>query len=185
MPQRIGACDLLAAGKAIDARSLREAMTQAFGGTDGEGAWVWKDAYEACEAAQLLFLRRYSPSMRKRAASTAQLLDMVAKLAALVPTHTRRSEESQHLQQFSTPLELGFIASLAAGIGPATVVLEPSAGTGQLAVFAEANGAALALNEIGETRADSCRCCFPALLSPPQRRAHPRPAAEWSCPPSC
>src|SRR3546814_3629218 len=34
-------------GRAVDARRLREAMEQAFGGTDAEGAWSWKDAYEA------------------------------------------------------------------------------------------------------------------------------------------
>src|SRR5688572_6642588 len=40
-------------GAPLDARTLRDAMTDAFGASDSEGAWVWKDAYEACEAAQL------------------------------------------------------------------------------------------------------------------------------------
>ena len=148
-------------GEALDARTLREAMTDAFGATDSAGAWVWKDAYEACEAALLLFLRRHFPAMRARAGSNARLLAMLAKLAALTPTHTRRSEESQQLQQFSTPIELGFIAALAAGVTPADRVLEPSAGTGQLAVFAELHGAALALNEIAGTRADLLALLFP------------------------
>ena len=42
-------------GHAVDSRQLRAAMEQAFGGSDAEGAWRWKDAYEACEAAQVLF----------------------------------------------------------------------------------------------------------------------------------
>src|SRR5262245_60108551 len=88
-------------GAVLDARTLREAMTESFGATDGEGAWVWKDAYEACEAAQLLFLRRHLKAMRARAGSNAWLLEMLGRLAALTPTHTRRSEESQALQQFS------------------------------------------------------------------------------------
>ena len=138
-------------------------MTEAFGGTDSEGAWVWKDAYEACEAAQLLFLRRHFAAMRARAGSNAELLAMLGRLAALTPTHTRRSEESQQLQQFSTPVELGFIASLAASIAPTDLVLEPSAGTGQLAIFAELHGASLALNEIAETRADLLALLFPAV----------------------
>ena len=146
--------DVLEGGRALDARLLREAMTKAFGGTDSEGAWVWKDAYEACEVAQLLFLRRHFASMRRRADSGARLLAMLEKLAALTPTHTRRSEESQELQQFSTPIELGFITSVAAAMTPADDVLEPSAGTGQLAIFAELHGARLALNEIAETRAN-------------------------------
>ena len=91
-------------GRAIDARALRTAMIAAFGGSDAEGVWDWKIAYEACEAAQILFLRKFGPAMRGRAASPSAFLAMLAKLAALLPTQTRRSEESQALQQFSTPI---------------------------------------------------------------------------------
>ena len=45
-------------GQALDAAILRAAMEAAFGTTDAAGTWVWKDAYEACEAAQVVFLRR-------------------------------------------------------------------------------------------------------------------------------
>ena len=38
---------------------------------------------------------------------------------ALLPSHTRRSEESQALQQFSTPIALGFAAATVAAITPA------------------------------------------------------------------
>jgi hypothetical protein len=31
-------------GQRLDAHILREAMTQAFGGKDSEGAWTWKHA---------------------------------------------------------------------------------------------------------------------------------------------
>ncbi len=150
----------LAAGRAIEARTLRVAMVAACGGSDAEGAWTWKDAYEACEAAQLLFLRRFGPAMRQR--PRAAQLAMLAKLAALLPSQTRRSEESQALQQFSTPIGLGLIASIAAGVTPTDLVLEPSAGTGLLAIFAELAGAALALNELAETRADLLSRLFPA-----------------------
>src|SRR3546814_9800621 len=128
-------------------------MEQAFGGTDAEGAWSWKDAYEACEAAQVLFLRKFGPAMRARAEAPTALLAMLTKLAALLPSQTRRSEESQALQQFSTPIALGYVASDAAGITPRDLVLEPSAGTGLLAIFAEHGGASLALNDLAETRA--------------------------------
>lgn len=140
-------------GRTVDARCLRTAMEQAFGGTDAEGAWSWKDAYEACEAAQVLFLRKFGPAMRARAEAPTALLAMLAKLAALLPSQTRRSQESQALQQFSTPIALGYVASVAAGITPRDLVLEPSAGTGLLAIFAEHGGASLALNELAETRA--------------------------------
>ncbi|MDA8249023.1 MAG: strawberry notch family protein, partial [Rhodospirillales bacterium] len=141
-------------GHALDAAILRAAMEAAFGTTDAAGAWVWKDAHEACEVAQVLFLRQHGPTMRARSGSPAGMLAMLAKLAALAPTHTRRSEESTALQQFSTPIALGFAASFAAAITPSDLVLEPSAGTGLLAVFAALAGGALALNELAGTRAD-------------------------------
>src|SRR6266849_535423 len=141
-------------GVATDARALRTAMIASFGASDAEGAWDWKTAYEACEAAQILFLRKFGPAMRERAASPSRILAMLTKLAALVPSHTRRSEESQALQQFSTPIGLGFVAGTAAAITPADLVLEPSAGTGLLAIHAELAGGSLVLNEIADTRAD-------------------------------
>jgi hypothetical protein len=104
----------LARGAAIDARALRAAMVASFRGSDADGAWDWKAAYEACEAAEILFLRKFGPAMRGRAASPARFLAMLAKLAALVPSDAWRSEASQALQQLSTPIALGFIASSAA-----------------------------------------------------------------------
>src|SRR2546421_398721 len=56
-------------GRTIDAQALRTAMIAAFGGSDAEGAWSWKTAYDACEAAQILFLRKFGRVMHERAAS--------------------------------------------------------------------------------------------------------------------
>jgi predicted RNA methylase len=141
-------------GQRIDGHALRNAMTSVFGGSDAEGAWDWKTAYDACEAAQVLFLRKFGTAMRARVDSPAALLAMLAKVAALLPSHTRRSEESQALQQFSTPIGLGFVASVTAAITPTDLVLEPSAGTGLLAVLAELAGGSLVLNELAPTRVD-------------------------------
>ena len=55
----------LEAGRALDAKTLREAMSAAFGASDAQGAWVWKDAYEAAEAAMVLFVQRYGRLMRR------------------------------------------------------------------------------------------------------------------------
>ena len=152
----------LEAGRTLDAKTLREAMSAAFGASDTQGAWVWKDAYEAAEAAMVLFIQRYGRLMRREAGagpgSTAAMLAMLETLAALEPSQTRRSEEQLALQQFSTPLPLAYAALQAAAIRPGDIVLEPSAGTGMLAVMAEcalgkhASGA-LHLNEIATTRA--------------------------------
>ena len=150
-------------GRRIDAATLRAAMERAFGGSDAEGAWDWKTAYDACEAATVLFLRKFGPAIRARAASPAAMLPMLAKIAGLLPTHTRRSEESQALQQFSTPIALGLAASTAAAITPADRVLEPSAGTGLLAILAELAGGALVLNEFADTRAGLLGQLFPGV----------------------
>ncbi|MBH5389332.1 strawberry notch-like NTP hydrolase domain-containing protein [Bradyrhizobium diversitatis] len=140
-------------GRRIDAAVLRGAMEAAFGASDASGAWNWKTAYDVCEAATVLFLRKFGPAMRAKVGSTAAMLPMLAKIASCLPTHTRRSENGQAFQQFSTPIPLGLAACTAAGITPGDRVLEPSAGTGLLAIFAELAGGALILNELAEGRA--------------------------------
>lgn len=142
---------------------LREAMRSAFGANDNEGAWSWKDAYEACEAAQILFLRKHLPQMHAQAQAPRNVLPMLAAIADLIPTQTRRSDESQLYQQFSTPLELAFIAAQAAQITSHDLVLEPSAGTGMLANHARQAGARLFLNELAATRADLLASLFPSI----------------------
>ena len=157
---------VLAAGRALDARTLREVMTRAFEGSDATGAWAWKDAYEAAEAAVVLFVQRYGRAMRREAGSPARMLAMLEAVATLEPSHTRRSEEQVTMQQFSTPLPLAYAALQAAAVRPGDVVLEPSAGTGMLAVLAEcalgrkAEGA-LHLNELSTTRAGLLDALFP------------------------
>lgn len=148
-------------GRRLDAADLRAAMAVAFAGSDADGLWDWKGAYDACEVATVLFLRKYGPAMRKQAASPHAVLPLMAKLARLLPTHTKRSEESAALQQFSTPIELGWAACVAAAIRPADIVLEPSAGTGLLAILAELSGGPLVLNELAETRAELLALLFP------------------------
>ncbi|OYX68462.1 MAG: methylase, partial [Rhizobiales bacterium 32-66-11] len=150
-------------GQRIDAAILRGAMESAFGASDATGAWNWKTAYDACEAATVLFLRKYGKALFRKSASPATVLPQLAKIAGLLPTHTRRSEEAQSFQQFSTPIPLCLAAVTAAAITSADRVLEPSAGTGLLAILAEIAGGALVLNELAETRAVLLSLLFPAL----------------------
>lgn len=154
---------LLESGRPVDTAALGAIMADAFGGTDSQGFWRWKNAYDACEVAQALFIRKFGPAMRARAADPATLLAMLEKVAGLLPTHTKRSAESQALQQLSTPIPLAFAAAQAAGLTPSDLVLEPSAGTGLLAVFARVFGAQLALNELAETRAALLGLAFPGV----------------------
>ncbi len=163
---------MLEAGRPLDAATLRDAMTRAYGASDAEGAWVWKDAYEAAEASVVMFVRRYGRAMRQRAGAgpggPRRMLDMLAAVAALEPSHTKRSEEQVRLQQFSTPLPLAYAALRAAAVRPGDTVLEPSAGTGMLAVMAKCalgKGAAgrLHLNEIASVRAGLLAGLFPGI----------------------
>ena len=160
---------VLEAGRPLDAATLRDAMTGAFGGSDASGAWVWKDAYEAAEAAVAIFVQRYGRGMRRTAGGPRRMLAMLEALAALEPSHTRRSEEQVRLQQFSTPLPLAYAALQAAAVRPGDTVLEPSAGTGMLAVMAQCalgNSAArnLHLNEYAHTRARLLTQLFPEAV---------------------
>ncbi|ODU54277.1 MAG: methylase, partial [Acetobacteraceae bacterium SCN 69-10] len=152
----------LARGARIDAATLRGTMDAAFGASDASGAWDWKTAYDACEAATVLFLRKFGPAIRSKATSPAAMLPMLAKIAELLPTHTRRSVESEALQQFSTPIPLGLAAATAAAVTATDRVLEPSAGTGLLAILAELAGGSLMLNELAASRAGLLDCLFPS-----------------------
>jgi predicted RNA methylase len=153
-------------GGSLNAPTLRTAMEAAFGATDAGGAWDWKTAYEACEVTQILFLQQYGPAMLSPKSDPLAVLAMLDRIARLFPTQTRRSEESQAMQQFSTPMGLAYAASVAAAITPDDAVLEPSAGTGLLASFASLGGASLILNELARTRAALLGALFPgALLS--------------------
>jgi len=156
-------CSHLEQGQRIGATHLREAMESAFGASDTTGAWNWKLAYEASEVASVLFLRKYGRALFQQARTNAARLAALDKIASLLPSQTRRSEESQTLQQFSTPLPLGFAALTAAAISRDDIVLEPSAGTGLLAILAHSAGVSLILNELAETRAGLLAQLFPSV----------------------
>ena len=146
-------------GQAFDRHFLSEHMINAFGATDAQGAWQWKDAYEAVEVAMVRFIQQFSPALSKMPAE--RQMAMLEKLHGFCPTHTRRSDESQAMQQFSTPLTIGLAAIIAADITQGEVVLEPSAGTGMLAVLAQMQGASLILNELSEARCGLLAGLFP------------------------
>ncbi|RWE04405.1 MAG: methylase, partial [Mesorhizobium sp.] len=159
-------------GRPISTNVLGSAMSSCFGGTDAEGCWIWKDAYEALEAAQVLFIRKFGAAILSRSVSSEAALAMLTKVAQLVPTHTRRSQESQAMQQLSTPLPLAFVVAQAAAIASSDLVLEPSAGTGLLGVFAEIARASLTLNELAATRADLLDVLFPGAARSRHDAAH-------------
>ncbi|MBI1684214.1 strawberry notch-like NTP hydrolase domain-containing protein [Caulobacter hibisci] len=147
--------------RALDRKLIAGVMTTSFGGTDAEGAWIWRDAYDAVEAALVLQIRRLGAQIARLEDAPAEICALLADLAALTPTHTRRSQEQVDLDQFSTPPQLAALGVLAAQVRGGDRVLEPSAGTGLMAVIVEACGGVLALNEIAPTRSGLLDGLFP------------------------
>ena len=106
-----------------------------------DGAWDWKTAYDACEVATVLFLRKFGPAMRaqsrlagRHAADAGE--DRGPASDPHPPLRGERGASSNSRRRFRS-------ASRHAprpAITPADLVLEPSAGTGLLAILAELAG---------------------------------------------
>ncbi|MEH1899515.1 MAG: strawberry notch family protein [Nostoc sp.] len=150
---------VLTDNRPLSTKTVSSQMNRYFLGTAASGAWQWKDAYEAVEVAQMLYLRQKGYKLLLESPLTV-LLEL-EKLVALCPTHTRRSEESIQLQQFSTPLPLAYLVAKAGFIQATDLVLEPSAGTGLLAQMAKLHSASLMLNELAPDRSKILRRLFP------------------------
>ena len=151
----------LARSRPLDRKLVAGVMTTAFGASDADGAWSWRDAYDAIECATVLQIRRLAPQVGRLEDSPAEIAALLGAVSALGLTHSRRSEEQAALDQFSTPPQLAALAVLAAQVRPGDTVLEPSAGTGLMAVVAEACGGDLTLNEIAPARAALLDGLFP------------------------
>ncbi len=143
----------------LSTKTVQAQMNRYFLGSAASGAWQWKDAYEAVEVAQILYLRHLG--IRILSQQPQVVVQQLEELTALCPTHTRRSEESVQLQQFSTPLPLAYLVAKAGFIQATDLVLEPSAGTGLLAQMAKLHSASLMLNELAPDREKILRRLFP------------------------
>ncbi len=118
---------------ALRSSALARIMRQAFGGSNAAGAWDWHMAYNMMQAAAVQML------LRRDSVQNAMFAGRL--LASRQLTETRRSEQQIRLQQFSTPLPFAALVVRAAAIRKGETVLEPSAGTGGLAVLAAHAGA--------------------------------------------
>jgi predicted RNA methylase len=167
------------AGDAVDRPLLRHLFEQETGGSDASSAWSLRQAYDALELAQALFLA--DPHCRLLHGTAAESLAALKAFVAPLPVQSFRSETQVELQQFSTPVPLAFLAGLAAQPREDEAVLEPSAGNGLLAWPAARAGARLWLNEIDVGRRSSLAEAFPgASLS-----AHDGELIDDLLPPTC
>ncbi len=146
------------AGRSIDRTGLSHLMEEATGGSDASGAWSMRQAYDALELAQALFL--LEPDCPLLAGPGSGVLAQLQAFSAALPTQGYRSENQVLLQQFSTPLPLAWLAGLAAAPSGNDTVLEPSAGNGLLAWPAARTGARMVLNELDPLRRESLGAAF-------------------------
>lgn len=77
---------------------------------------------------------------------------LLKTLAARLPTQTWRSHEQTIRQQFSTPPAIAYLLTYLLNLKPGEQILEPSAGTGNLAVWASGLGLETHTNEIDTRR---------------------------------
>ena len=153
LPALTALSDEVRAGRLITARALEQIMVTAVGATSASGAWDWRTAYDVIEGAMALSALKDSGCD----ASPDETLSRLTHAVSMVPTQSKRSEAQLRLQQFSTPLPYAWLVAQAAALTSEDFVLEPSAGTGLVAVMAKRAGAHLHVNEI-----DPHRC---AILS--------------------
>jgi hypothetical protein len=151
--------EMMAAGRLPGRETLRVLMTRISGRSDAEGGWVLRDAYDALELAQVLFVT--GPHSPVQESSPADTLANLEHLTLSLPTQTHRAEQQIDLQAFSTPLSLAWLAGHAGHPSTADVLLEPSAGTGLLAVRAARARCRLHLNEIDQGRRRCLAMAYP------------------------
>lgn len=82
----------------------------------------------------------------------SEVLAELKDLETQIPPQSWRSENQQQLQQFSTPPAIGFLMTTILNPGKADSIMEPSAGTGSLAVWLRIIGCKVQLNEISARR---------------------------------
>jgi hypothetical protein len=126
----------------------------AFGGTLAEGKFTAKDAYDALEMGINKYLENSPLEIPAENEQAVHVIENLKSMFDLIPTQTTRTEEMDEWQQFSTPPALAFAANWVANLNGNDVYLEPSAGTGNIAVFAKiADVKETIVNELAPRRA--------------------------------
>jgi len=144
----------LSAGEAFDNPKLTLNADRIFGGSRAKGTYSSRDAYDAMETAvnRLLLGERAEELMRM---NVDDALARLRSITAQLPRQSDRTIEQMEFQQFSTPPALAFIAAKFLGAKPTDIVLEPSAGTGSLAIWPRSIGAHVVCNEINARRLEA------------------------------
>jgi type I restriction-modification system DNA methylase subunit len=112
--------------------------------------------HEIAETAlNLLIQTKYGHDLLASTNPIERVSTVLRPLQKRLPTQTWRSETQIGYQQFSTPVTIAYLAAYLLNIKQGETVLEPSCGTGCLAVWAFAAGAKVIANEIDPRRREA------------------------------
>ena len=129
---------------AFDNPALSQLAREILGSSAGHA----RDAYDAAEAGFNIHLNRLGLEL----GNVRSVMETLITEQARMPRQTRRDDVQVEFQQFSTPPALALVVVAAAALRCGMTVLEPSAGTGNMAVLARLAGAEVDTNEIDEPR---------------------------------
>ncbi|MFL6284438.1 MAG: strawberry notch-like NTP hydrolase domain-containing protein [Pyrinomonadaceae bacterium] len=143
----------LRAGTHFNNPAITALANEVLGGSRMQGTFTPKYVYDCVEVAvNELLLEQEAHALMGMADPALGLDHVLRPLLAQLPTQTDRTQEQQLLQQFSTPPTLAFIAARVLNPRPGDLVMDSSAGTGSLIVWAKAAGAEVLTNEISPRR---------------------------------
>lgn len=143
----------LRAGESFNNRSFSELVNGLLGGSRMQGTFSAKYAYDVLESALNRFiLEQHARALMEMADPRLGLAHVLMPLVAQLPTQVDRTLDQQLLQQFSTPPTIGYVAARVLAPRKSDLVMEPSAGTGSLAIWPRAIGADVLTNEVSLRR---------------------------------
>lgn len=96
--------------------------------------------------------KKYLEKFEWRSQSDLEVLGKLKTIERQIPTQTWRGEEQIKLQQFSTPPSVAYLLARILNPSHNELVLEPSAGTGSLAMWLRIAGCKIHVNELSATR---------------------------------
>ena len=135
---------------------LFELADIAYGGTQADGVYSPRQAYDAMEVAAGIVVKEHIADMDfDTAGDLEHVLRDTWTILRMLPTQSKRDKKQLQFQQFSTPMPISIFMAWVAKINSKDIVLEPSAGTGILANMASVFGPqAFILNEYERSRFD-------------------------------
>jgi type I restriction-modification system DNA methylase subunit len=115
-----------------------------------QGTHLIHEVFETAINAQIY--KKYRLSKFDDKDTNLQNLRELSDLLKKIPPQSWRGEDQIRMQQFSTPPTIAFLMARVLNPQKDELILEPSAGTGSLAIWLKLAGCRYYLNELSETR---------------------------------